>query len=191
MLVARYEKLVYRTVCPVLGNRADAEDLTQEIFLRLWRGLPGFRHDAKFFTYLMRIVRNTCVSFQRKQKQERVLFFFRGPSEDEEKEPTDDRPEADPEETLLGKERTDAVQTALGRLSQDRRVILQLRECDGLSYAEIGEKLGLREGTVRSRLCRARKDLKKILENGNFFEETASNHTEGQIPKKRGTGDGT
>ena len=178
VLVRRYEKLVFRSVFTMLGSRADAEDVTQEVFLRIWRGLPAFRGDAKFLSWLLSTAHNAGVDRLRKRKREAALF--RELPEDAEQEPADTGADADPAEAVLRGERTEAVRLALGALPEEYRTVLQLREFEGMSCGTIASLLGIREGTVRTRLFRARKELKKILENGNFFEIETSTPDDGK-----------
>lgn len=178
VLVRRYEKLVFRSVFTMLGSRTDAEDVTQEVFLRIWRGLPAFRGDAKFLSWLLSTAHNAGVDRLRKRKREAALF--RELPEDVEQEPADTGADADPAEAVLRGERTEAVRLALRALPEEYRNVLQLRELEGMSCGKIASLLGIREGTVRTRLFRARKELKKILENGNFFEDETSNPHDGK-----------
>ena len=175
VLVRRYEKTVFYAVYPMTGSRQEAEDVTQEVFLRVWRGLPTFRREAKFSTWLLSTARNVCIDCLRKRKHEKELFASPAEDTEAEAEPADESTNADPACALLRKERTELVRAALAKLPEDYRLVLSLRELQGMSCAEIAALLDIREGTVRTRLHRAKKILKKILENGNFFEKDTSN----------------
>ena len=168
-IVRMYEVRVYSYAYHLLGNREDAQEIAQETFIKLWNALPDFREEASLSTYLLRIVKNSCFDFLRKKREE-VLPLNERSSEGEEYDRglTDDDPEHNPAEAFARKEQIETVRRAIAALPEDAREILVLREFQNLTYAEIGEILELEEGTVRSRLNRARIKLKKILEEWNF-----------------------
>ncbi len=168
-IVRMYEVRVYSYAYHLLGNREDAQEISQETFIKLWNALPDFREEASLSTYLLRIVKNACLDFLRKKK-EAVLPLNELSSEGEEYDRglTDDNPEHNPAEAFARKEQIETVRRAIAALPDDAREILVLREFQNLTYAEIAAILELEEGTVRSRLNRARIKLKKILEEWNF-----------------------
>lgn len=170
----RYEKNVYHTAFLVTGNAEDAFDLSQEIFLRLWNGLSGFRGDSKFFTWLVTVSKNTSADWIRK-KQRRVRTVSMTPPEDEDApafpEPADDSPDSDPGQAAERHERQTLVRQAVASLEYDHRTVLQLRDMEGMSYEDIADRLGISIGTVKSRISRARMQVRKFLEKGNFFDE--------------------
>ena len=155
-LVADNEKRVYNLCRRLAGNPEDGAELAQEAFLNAWRGLPRFQGESSFATWIYRLASNVCIDFLRKEKRRRSLSMTVS---------------LDGEEG----ERQGAVARGLDRLSPEHRQALVLRELQGLSYAEIGRALGLEEGTVKSRISRARLALRKeMISQGNFFDGTSS-----------------
>lgn len=176
MLVERYQQYVYALALRMLASPEDAEDAAQEAFLSAWRGLPNFRMDAKFSTWLYRLTVNAATDLLRKRKKTQGQVSM----EEEPVAATTADPAPTPEEAAEQQERNAALQQAVMLLSEQHRTILLLREVNGLDYGEIGAVLKLSPGTVRSRLARARRDLaKKLREQGNYF---------GEIPSKKEKG---
>lgn len=168
-LLDRYQKPVYHQALRLVGNPEDAADVTQEVFLKVWKHLPSFRGESGFATWLYRLTDNAAIDLLRREKKRRG-----GPSLDDEEgaallTPADPAPS--PYQRVERKELRRAVADGLAQLTEEHRRILVLREVSGLSYEEIGDILGLTPGTVKSRLARARISLAKILRKpGNFFE---------------------
>ena len=150
------------------GNRADAEDLAQDALLRAVRALPGFRGDSQASTWAYRITVNAWKNRVRAEKRRKfwrtvTLGLVAGDDgEDEIRGITADDPPLDAD--MMKAERAAAVQQALLTLDGDDRAIVILREIEDKSYEEIGAVLGLPQGTVKSRLFRARAKLKTLLE---------------------------
>ncbi len=178
-LVQANQNRVYSLTTRMTGNPEDGADLAQEAFLRAWRALPTFQGDSSFSTWLHRLASNLCIDFLRKEKRRREAAPTSSLDDDEGFTPTevpDSRPT--PERALERKEQREAVGRALLELSDEHRQVLVLRELEGLSYAEIGELLELEEGTVKSRISRARISLRNILlQDGNFSAPTSSTIT--------------
>ena len=174
-LMAAYEKNVYNLALRMTGNAQDAEDMTQEAFLKAYSSLDSFRGDSKFSVWLYRIVSNVCLDFLRRRKRRPAVSLS---MEDDEGEDVQlDLPDTSqsPEELLEKKLTREAVQRGLAQLPEDARQILLLREIQGLSYEEIGEALHLEAGTVKSRIFRARKKLCAFLtEDGNIPDSFTS-----------------
>jgi RNA polymerase sigma-70 factor (ECF subfamily) len=146
---------VYTQAYRLVGDRQEAEDVAQEVYLRVYRGLAGFREEAQFETWLYRIVANTALSHLRR----------RGRFGDLLKEPEDATAEL-PADVRLAEQAADrdSLARALASLSPALRVVVILKDVYGLSCVEIGEELGgVSEGAVKVRLHRARKQLKEIL----------------------------
>lgn len=176
-LVARYQKPVYNLVLRTVGNEQDALDLTQETFVRAWRGLPGFRAEAKFSTWLYRLASNVSIDFLRAQKNRRTVSLSAQEESDQAWEMPDPAP--GPEARVLQREQAAQLRRALEQLRPEQRQILTLRSMQGLSYEEIGQCLGLRAGTVKSRLARAREQLRRALEEaGNKTPSAPSKKAE-------------
>lgn len=175
-LVEANQNRIYSLALRMVGNPEDAADLAQEAFLSAWRGLERFQGEAAFSTWLYRLTSNACIDFLRKEKRKRaagsVLYL-----DDTEEGATLDLPDydADPHRQLEQSEVREAIANGLAELSPEHRKVLALREVSGLSYAEIADILGLEEGTVKSRISRARLALrKKLVETGNFSPRTSS-----------------
>ena len=179
-LVTAYQKQVYNLALRTVGNEEDAADTTQEAFLRAYRSLGSFRGDSKFSVWLYRLTTNICIDFLRSRGR-RPTVSLTAADEDEEPQEldvADDR--FDPVQSLERAELRRAVQRGLASLPEDYRRILMLRELSGLSYAEIGQVLRLEEGTVKSRLFRARKKLCDFLrKDGNLPDSFPSNNMKG------------
>jgi len=174
-LVRLYEQKVYALALRMCGNEEDAWDVAQEAFLAAWRALPGFRGEAGFSTWLYRLTANAAIDCLRREKRRKGDLSLDG----------GELPlvladaGAGPEEAAEGGELRRAVNTALGRLTAQHREILVLRELQGFRYEEIAGLLGLDLGTVKSRISRARKALRKILlEDGNLSGYLPSKETE-------------
>ena len=179
-LVTAYQKQVYNLALRTVGNEEDAADMTQEAFLRAYRSLGSFRGDSKFSVWLYRLTTNIFIDFLRSRGR-RPTVSLTAADEDEEPQEldvADDR--FDPVQSLERAELRRAVQRGLASLPEDYRRILMLRELSGLSYAEIGQVLRLEEGTVKSRLFRARKKLCDFLrKDGNLPDSFPSNNMKG------------
>ena len=179
-LVTAYQKQVYNLALRTVGDAEDAADMTQEAFLRAYRSLGSFRGDSKFSVWLYRLTTNICIDFLRSRGR-RPTVSLTVENDDEEAQELDVADERfDPVETFQRAELRRAVQRGLQTLPEDYRTILILRELNGLSYAEIGQTLRLEEGTVKSRLFRARKKLCDFLQrDGNLPDTFASKDVKG------------
>ena len=177
-LVRRHEKRVYAVALRSSGSPEDAEDITQEVFLRAWRSIEEFRGDSGFSTWLFRITMNLCVDHARhKNAQPQIQPLVVGEEESERPLPdTAPTPEEHLDNSELGRE----LAAALDEVSEDHRRIVLLRDVSGMSYTEIAEVLEISEGTVKSRLSRARIALRKVLlRRGNLLPSAASNDVKG------------
>ena len=166
LLVQTYETSVYRLALRMCGNAHDAEEVAQEAFMAAWKGLPSFRGESKFSSWLYQLTTNEAINFLRKEKRHRAAT----PLEDETEPATDDTAHRAAE----AKELQQALQQALEALTPEHRQIFLLRQMRQLSYEEIGQLLGLESGTVKSRLNRAKKQLRQnLLQQGNFFPSSS------------------
>lgn len=175
-LVEANQNRIYSLALRMVGNPEDATDLAQDAFLSAWRGLERFQGEAAFSTWLYRLTSNACIDFLRKEKRKRPAGGILS-LDDTEEGATLDLPdyEADPHRQLERSEVRQSIAQGLSALSPEHRRVLTLREVAGLSYAEIARILGLEEGTVKSRISRARLALrKKLVESGNLFSPTSS-----------------
>ena len=168
-LLRRTERQVYSLAFALVQNREDAEDVTQETYLRVWQSLSSFRGECSVKTWILRVARNASLDVLRRRASHEVLPLTT-PGEDGEEIPLeipdpDDTPDAAAIRSLEIRE----VRAAIAALPADAREILVLRDLQELSYAELSDLLGLPEGTVKSRLFRARAALKKLLLSRNIF----------------------
>ena len=173
-LVTAYEKNVYNIALRMVGDPDDAADMTQETFIKAYRALSSFRGDSKFSSWLYRIASNVCLDFLRSRSRHPQVSLS---AVDEDDRATFELPDMrqNPEEQLMKKLGMEAVRRGLEQLPEQQRQILVLRELGGLSYAELAQTLGLEEGTVKSRIFRARKRLCALLLcDGNISDGAAS-----------------
>lgn len=169
-LLERHQSKVYGLTLRLTGSPEDAMDLTQETFFNAWRGLPNFHADSKFSTWLYRLATNATIDFLRREKRRKGVSTV-SLSAEEESDRALDIPDHrfTPQSEVERKEFQETIQRGLALLSDEHRQVLVLRELNGLSYAEIAQVLDLEEGTVKSRISRARLALRKILlADGNF-----------------------
>ena len=179
-LVLEHQNKVYSLALRMTGNEEDARDMAQEAFLKAYSNLSNFRGDSKFSVWLYRLTSNVCIDFlrRRKRKQAVSLTFINDDSEAQEQELPDER--FSPDTVAEQRELRDAVQRGLMTLPDDYRQILVMREISGLSYSEIGEVLDIEQGTVKSRIFRARKRLVAILmKDGNIGTGSSSKGSKG------------
>lgn len=166
-----HQSKVYGLTLRLTGSPEDAMELTQETFFNAWRGLPSFHRDSKFSTWLYRLATNATIDFLRREKRRRSLSVSSLSMEDDETQRVLDIPDHrfTPQSEAERLELQEAVHRGLAKLSDEHRQVLVLRELNGLSYGEIAQVLNIEEGTVKSRISRARLALRKILlEDGNF-----------------------
>lgn len=169
-MVCMYQQRVFNLVYRMLGNAEEAEDLTQEVFITVFKSIDSFRGDSKFSTWLYRITVNHCKNrykylarrhFHAAQSLDMIDRHFVG---------TDGKTTGafhtqidKPDELFDGKNLGVAIQRELAALDEEHRVLIILRDIQGLSYQQIGEITKLPEGTIKSRLHRARMVLKEKL----------------------------
>lgn len=178
-LVLKYEKTVYNLALRMVGDRDDASDMTQEAFIKAYGSLSSFRGDSKFSVWIYRITTNVCLDFLRsKSRKQQVSLTVSDDDEDAQLDIPD--PSSDPEQQLIKKISMQSVEEGLKTLPDKQRQILVMRELGGMSYAEIGAALSLEEGTVKSRIFRARKRLCAfLLDSGNIPDSLASKGMKG------------
>lgn len=160
----------------MVGNAEDAADLTQETFLKAWRALPSFGFRAAFSTWLYRLASNACLDHLRSARRNAAVGLSTADEDGEELfyDPPDPAPQ--PEERVIRAEEQRQLRAAFASLADDDRLLLTLRVVNELSYAEIAAILDIKEGTVKSRLSRARDRLrKKLLKIRNEAAASSSN----------------
>jgi RNA polymerase sigma-70 factor, ECF subfamily len=164
-LVRTYSASLFHVAYRMLGESAEASDAVQEIFLKVFRNIGGFKGEAALKTWVFKIAFSEILN---RLRWWRRRHRFATMSLDEQPNGTGlghsvPSPSPTPEQVLQSKEQETAIQQALVRLSKDHRSIIVLRDIEGFSYNEIADVLGVSIGTVKSRLARARSDLKKSL----------------------------
>lgn len=162
VLTRRYEDRLFNTVFQVVGNVEDAQDVVQETFINAYQSLHNFKGDAQFYTWLYRIAMNTAISHKRKQKG--TLSLDSGRNGEAGLEPPDRSEYNRPGHAMEQAEQGRGIQKALNSLSPEHKIVLVLKEIEDLKYEQIAEILQLPIGTVRSRLHRARIELRELLE---------------------------
>lgn len=163
LLVIKYQGRIINLVSRFVRNQADAQDVTQEAFLKAYRALPNFRGESAFYTWLYRIAVNTAKNY--------LALQNRRPNEMDQdiaeiEQISDDPALKDietPEHLLLTREIQDTVIRAIDGLPEDLHTAITLRELEGMSYEEIAEAMDCPVGTVRSRIFRAREAIDKLL----------------------------
>ncbi len=167
-LVLTYQTPIYNLCLRMIGNPEDAADLTQEAFIKAWKNLGGFQFESAFSTWLYRLASNTCLDHLRSVKRRPQVSLTAEDSDGETQTMDFPDPAPSPEAAVIVKEEQELLARAMDALDEQQRQILTLRAVNELSYAEIAELLGIKEGTVKSRLARTRDALRKILlERGN------------------------
>jgi RNA polymerase sigma-70 factor (ECF subfamily) len=158
---------LFRTALRLTGRREDAEDLVQEVLVRALPALRRFEGRAKLSTYLFRAMGNLWKNQLRSKKRSRVVEWFRrgaaDGTDDERASPDPQDPRPLPTERIQAGELADKVRAAVEKLDPPRRLTLLLREVEEMSYEEIAVATEVPVGTVRSRLARAREDLRRLL----------------------------
>ena len=160
-LVVRHQNAVIGTVAKMLGNPSEAEDIAQQVFLRIWRHAKRYRPDAKFTTYLYTITRNLVFNETRRKSRKKEV------SSDEREENSnrliEANPDRQPDAELLQAELQRAVDEAIAQLPETQRMAVVLRRYEQLSYEEIAAVLGLSVSAIKSLLFRARTSLREAL----------------------------
>jgi RNA polymerase sigma-70 factor, ECF subfamily len=165
VLFKRYQRKSIAVAAEIMRSRHDAEDVVQDAFVKAFRGLKSFKGEARFSTWLYRIIYTTAIDAKRKKSR-------RGGETREFEEGV--HGELEPSEILGGRftspdrvaqqnQEMQSLSAALGQLSEEHRLVLTLREIDGLAYDEIADVVGVNKGTVMSRLFYARKRLQEIV----------------------------
>lgn len=180
-IVLANQKNVYNLALKMTKNEDDALDVSQEAFLKAYRQLEFFRGESKFSVWLYRLTYNLCIDFLRKKPKEQMLSLsgYQDDSGDSFDIEIPDVREL-PSDSVLRKELRNEIADGINELNQSHREILVMREIGDKSYSEIAEILNISEGTVKSRLARARLNLANILVGkgtfpGNYRQKSKKN----------------
>lgn len=174
-LVLDNQNKVYSLALRLTDDREAAADLAQEAFVKAWQGLGAFQGESSFATWMYRLTTNVCIDHLRKKKRREGVepAVSLDDADSGWAEPADRN--SDPQLVLEKLERGRVLARGLARLPEWQRRALVLRELSGLSYQEISDELEIDLGTVKSRIARARLNLRKVLmEDGNFFDPPPS-----------------
>ncbi len=159
-LIERYQGPVYTMAYRMLGNAADAEDIAQRTFIRVWKAAPTYEPDARFTTWLFTIVKNLVFNESRRRQRKPTSSLeasaLQGYS-------AGSPPEQAPDASLAHKELEAVVEQALGKLSPKARMAVQLRRFEEMGYEEIAHVLGMTVSATKSLLFRARRELRELL----------------------------
>ena len=158
-LMTPLEGLIWRVCWHYTGNREDAADCGQETMIRIWKGLGSWRGDSGFETWVYRVAANCCVDFLRRKKREKSESIE--PLREAGFDPPD--PKAKTEEAALARDEQQRLREAIARLPQDQRTALVLTQLERVPYDRAAEMLGTTEGTIKSRVNRAKAKLKEWM----------------------------
>jgi RNA polymerase sigma-70 factor (ECF subfamily) len=159
LIIARFRRKVFHIAYKFTGRHNDAEDLSQEIFLKVFKSLDKFNQEADFSTWLSSVARNYCIDHYRASKREKevvvedLLAFDLAPA----------NAGSNPHRALEDRDRSSFLRQGLLELPDKLREAVVLRDLQGLSYQEMAVRLGLPEGTVKSRINRGREELTRLL----------------------------
>jgi len=167
LLVKKYESRVFNHCFRMVNDREESADLTQEVFLKVYRNIGNYEHTYSFYTWLYRITVNCCIDYIRKRKRQlqSVSLSFSSPEESGSGK-EQDVPDITytPDRHMRDHEISKMLHVAIDKLSEKMRTIILLKEIEGFSYEEIADILNCSRGTVKSRLFRARERLRELLE---------------------------
>ena len=169
VLIHRHQRSVLNFIFRFMGNHTDAEDLTQEVFLRIWKAARTYKPDAKFTTWLYRIATNLCIN---KQRAIRIRSLFAQSHSQEQRQGSktsfimgENTEHITPEDRLIDSEQSVQIINALNELPTSQRLAVVLKVYDEMSYQEIAQIMGRTVTAVDSLLIRAKKNLRKKLTN--------------------------
>ena len=169
-IVLQTERSVYNLALSIIKKKEDAEDVTQETYLRLWRVASELKLEGSLKLYILRTAHNLALDIIRKNSRRAEVDTVILDSDGEfELDIADDSPDSRPDASYLRKVEKETVQQSIEELPEAARKIIVLRDIEGLSYTEIAAMLGIAEGTLKSKLFRARERLRKIILSKNIF----------------------
>ncbi|SIT65904.1 RNA polymerase, sigma-24 subunit, RpoE [Ectothiorhodosinus mongolicus] len=164
LLVLKYQHRIVNLVSRYVRDQATAMDVTQEAFIKAYRGIARFRGESQFYTWLYRIAINTAKNYLVSEGRRTPDYGVDAQDAEQMGGESALKDYATPEGELLSEEISQAVQDVIARLPEDLRVAITLRELEGLSYEEIAQTMECPIGTVRSRIFRAREAIDKVLQ---------------------------
>lgn len=166
-LVRAHDEAVLKLALRITGSESDAQDIYQEVFLKVYKKLDRFRFECSFSTWISRIVTNTCLDHLRKNRNRRENDTIRVSVEGEEydllNQVMDDKPAHNPEKEVLRSELSAIILCALGRLTPHERMVFDLRHFQGMKLRAVSETLHISEGSVKASLVRATRKLRLQL----------------------------
>ena len=173
--VLQYEKKIYNIALKYTSSESAACDISQEVFLKIYKSISTFKELSSLSTWVYRITYNVCIDYLRREKRMSEVSLFVDGADDEdylmELPDTSSSPELVMDKTIL----REVISSSIEKLSAEHRSMIILRDLQGLSYAQIAKITGCEEGTVKSRINRAREKLRTILRSdGNFSEYSQS-----------------
>lgn len=166
-MVNKYQHRVFNTIYRILNDRAEAEEVAQEVFVAVFKHIDSFRGEAKFSTWLFRIATNRAknrIKYLARRNHKKHQDIDDTPESKIEKNPVGGH-NPRPDRKAMGNELEGIVQDGIAQLNDKHRTVLVLRDVENLAYDEIAEVLEIAEGTVKSRLYRARAQLKEFVAN--------------------------
>lgn len=163
-LITEHQKRIFNVAYRMLGNLEDANDVTQETLVKAYRGIANFKEESSFSTWLYRIVNNACIDFIRKNRKTNIIYLDREYETEEGSYKIQlGNNEDTPEQLLEKKEVQKLIHESINELGYDHKKIIILRDIEHFSYKEIAQILDCPEGTIKSRISRARNNLKAII----------------------------
>ena len=166
-LVHSHDETVLRVALRITGSQSDAQDIYQEVFLKVHKKLDCFRFNSSFSTWITRITTNTCLDYLRKarhrRESDRIKIDSNGTEQDLLDRVADDRPANDPEKELLRRELKAIIQSALRGLTPQERVVFDMKHFQGMKLRAIGEILNISEASAKTSLVRAIRKLRLYL----------------------------
>ena len=168
LLVEQHRSMVYRVAYQFAGNHHDAEDIAQDVFIKVYRSLSRFRQDSQFTSWIYRIAMNACIDHRRRQLSAGTAPSGARFNEDAEQQMVNTPEDGPgPETTAYAGELGCVLETAIGRLPHGQRIVFIMRHYEGLKLGEIASALGLAEGTVKRQLHAAVHRLRAVLNAAN------------------------
>ena len=179
-LVLANQKNVYNLALKITANEEDALDMSQEAFFKAYMQLESFRGESRFSVWMYRLAYNLCIDFLRKKPKAKMISLTQ--QEDDDNPGDFEIPDMreQPEDVAVRKETRETILKSIDELGHDHKEVLIMREITGMSYSDIASTLRVSEGTVKSRLSRARMNLVSILvKKGTFPESSRQKKREG------------